>query len=245
MLFLLAALLGALPLAAVDAARGAAIYAGQCAICHGQRGEGGRGATLARAKLRHAPDDAALRRIIRRGLPGTGMPATWLNEAELQDVAAHVRALGQSVAATPVAGDPARGKTIYAGAAAGCAGCHMVEGRGGSFGPDLTGIAARRNAQHLRASILDPAADVPGDFVLLRATTAAGSTIVGARVNEDTFSVQIRDASGKVHSLWKAGLRQLTKEPGKTAMPGYRGRLDGRDLDDLVAYLASLEEPAQ
>lgn len=245
MLFLLVALIGVLPLSAVDAARGASIYAGQCAICHGQRGEGGRGAMLARARLRHAPDDAALMRIIRRGLPGTGMPATWLNESELKDVAAHLRELGRSVAPTPVSGDAVRGKTIYAGAAAGCAGCHTIDGYGGSFGPDLSGIGARRNAIHLRASILDPAADVPGDFVLLRAVTASGLKVTGARVNEDTFSVQLRDSAGKVHSFWKSELRQLTKEPGKTAMPSYRGRLPDRDLDDLVAYLASLEEPAQ
>jgi putative heme-binding domain-containing protein len=207
---------------------GEAIYTGQCAICHGQRGEGGRGAPLARAKLRHAPDDAALQRVIRRGIPGTGMPGTWLNERESKEVAAHVRSLGRGVKPEAVPGDPVKGEALYRSK---CAACHS------GFGPDLTGIASRRNAAHLRESIVEPGADVLPDFVLLHAVTARG-TVSGARVNEDTFSVQIRDASGKVHSFWKTELRELRKEPGKSAMPSFRSALSPAELDDVVAYLA-------
>ena len=221
---------------------GEAIFTSQCAICHGQRGEGGRGATLTRAQLRHAPNDEALQRIVRRGIPGTGMPGTWLNEQELAAVAAHVKSLGRAVATVPVPGDPARGEAIYRGKG-GCTKCHTVNGRGGSFGPDLTGIAARRNAEHLRQSIVDPAADVTPSFTRLQAvTTAGGRAISGARVNEDSFSVQIRDSAGVVHSFWKTELRQLRKEPGKTAMPSYRDAFQASELDDLVAYLAGLED---
>lgn len=222
---------------------GEAIFTSQCAICHAQRGEGGRGPALTRAKLRRAPDDEALKRIVRRGLPGTGMPGTWLNEGELTAVAAHVRSLGRAtVAVAAIPGDPARGEALYQ-RKGGCAQCHTVNGRGGAFGPDLTGIGARRSADHLRQSVIDPAADVPPDFVRLRAVpTAGGGTITGARVNEDTFSVQIRDAAGMVHSFWKTELRELRKEPGKTAMPAFSGAFSAAELDDLVAYLAGLEE---
>lgn len=225
-----------------DAERGAAIFTGQCAICHGQRGEGGRGPSLARPKLRHAADDDALKRLIRRGLAGTGMPATWLNESELVDVASHVRGLARVEQPARLPGDPARGQAVYA--RAGCNSCHAVRGEGGAFGPDLTGIGARRNAAHLRASLLDPAADVPPDFVLVRLTPlrAGSPAISGARVNEDTFSVQIRDAAGKLHSFWKSELRGVEAQPGRTAMPSYRGKIESAALDDLIAYLASLEE---
>jgi cytochrome c oxidase cbb3-type subunit III len=235
----------AIPLALLMAAQapmGEAIFTGQCAICHGQRGEGGRGPALARSKLRHAPDDAALQRIIRRGIPGTGMPGTWLNEAELAGVAAHVRSLGRTGAApASLAGNATSGEAVFRGKGR-CAACHTVNGHGGAFGPDLTGIGARRSAVHLRQSVVEPAADVLPDFVLLHAVTQTGRTVTGARVNEDTFSVQIRDAAGVVHSFWKSELRQLRKEPGKTAMPGYGAALSASELDDLVRYLASLEE---
>ena len=224
--------------------RGQEIYTGQCAICHGQRGEGGRGPSLTRAKLRHAQDDAALQRVIRRGIAGTGMPATWLNESELLDVAAHVRSFARAagVAEAPLPGNRTRGQEIYAGKG-GCARCHTINGQGGAFGPDLTGIGSRRSAAHLTASILDPAADIPPGFLLINAVSAAsGRTTIGARVNEDTFSVQLRDASGTLHSFWKTELRQLRKEPGKTGMPSFRGALTAAELEDVVAYLAGLED---
>ncbi|MBM3794317.1 MAG: c-type cytochrome [Acidobacteria bacterium] len=226
----------------MQAPSGDSIYAGQCAICHGQRGEGGRGPSLNRTKLRHASDDTALRRIIRHGLPGTGMPATWLNEVELVEVAGFVRSL--SNARKPQAelpGNAERGRAIFAGKGA-CVQCHVVNGAGGAFGPALTGIAAQRSAGHLRQSIVDPGADVPPSFVLLRAETAGGRTVTGARVNEDTFSVQIRDAAGTLHSFWKTELKMLKKELGKSAMPSYATSLTGPELDDLVRYLAGLGE---
>src|SRR5262249_6602796 len=83
---------------------GESIYLAQCSFCHGQRGEGGRGATLARPKLHHAADDESLNRIIRYGIPNSGMPGTALSESEIRLVAAHVRSLGR-VQPGPVPGD--------------------------------------------------------------------------------------------------------------------------------------------
>lgn len=236
-MFPLLALLSAAAFAQSDS-RGAAIFAGQCAICHGQQGEGGRGPALAKPKLRNASDDGALRRIIRRGIPGGGMPGTWLNESEVQDVAAHVRSLGRTARTAPPPGDPSRGARTYQ--ANGCPACHTLNGLGGSFGPDLTGIGARRSPAHLRTSVTDPAADIPTGFLLVRAATKAGRRLTGARVNEDTFSIQLRDSSGALHSLWKSDLTELHKDHGKSAMPA--ASLPPAQLDDLVAFLAGQED---
>ena len=55
-----------------NAPLGERLYLTQCAMCHGPKGEGARGPTLARPKLLHAPDDDALRAVIRGGIAGTG-----------------------------------------------------------------------------------------------------------------------------------------------------------------------------
>src|SRR5262245_41638879 len=91
----LAALSAAGAQVAVARSLGARLYLAQCAMCHGPSGEGGSGPALARPKLPRAPDDAALRSVIRGGLAGTGMPGTRLAEAELRELAAYVRKLGQ------------------------------------------------------------------------------------------------------------------------------------------------------
>jgi mono/diheme cytochrome c family protein len=59
-------------------------------------------------------------------------------------------------------------------------------------------------------------------------------------VNEDAFTLQVRELSGALHSFRKADVRSISKEPGASLMPSYRSRLSDAELDDLVAYLASL-----
>jgi mono/diheme cytochrome c family protein len=63
----------------------------------------------------------------------------------------------------------------------------------------------------------------------------------GIRVNEDTFSIQVRDQAGKFYSLRKADLELLEKQTGKSLMPSFSTRLTQAELTDLVAYLASLQ----
>jgi putative heme-binding domain-containing protein len=151
-----------------------------------------------------------------------------------------VRKLGQ-VQPAVLSGNPKRGEDIYRTKGA-CAECHTISGNGGAFGPDLTGVGASRSPQHLRESLLNPAADFPRSFAWVRAVARDGRVLTGVRVNEDTFSIQFRDAAGKLYSLWKTNLREFHKDLKKSPMPSYRSKLTSAELDDLVAYLASLQE---
>jgi len=45
-----------------------------------------------------------------------------------------------------------------------------------------------------------------------------------------------------LHSYFKDQLLEFTRESTGTPMPSYRERLEPGDLDDLVAYLVSLED---
>jgi putative heme-binding domain-containing protein len=217
---------------------GERLFRSQCAHCHGLRGEGGRGAVLAVPTLRHAASDGALARVIRRGIPGTEMPGTAFSDRQIAQVAAFVRSLGRADP-RPVPGDPARGRALYESKGK-CAGCHTLAGRGRAVGPDLGGIGARTGAAYLRDALLDPEKEVPAGFVQVRAVTRGGTGVLGLRVNEDTFSIQIRDLSGETRSFWKDELAELSKELGGSPMPSYRSTLTAGEIDDLVAYLVSL-----
>jgi cytochrome c oxidase cbb3-type subunit III len=223
---------------AQEVARGRALFEAQCAYCHGTGGDGGRGANLARPALRRAPTDEALFRVVNRGIPGTGMPGNAMSARETWQVIAFVRSLGR-VRRQPLPGDVASGAQVYQ--ANGCASCHTVQGRGGAFGPDLTDVGARSSPAFLRESLLDAVADVPSGFMQVRAVTREGQRLTGVRVNEDPFSIQFRDAKGALYSFFKNELAEFAKDEGKTPMPSYRDRLDATALDDLVAYLVSLE----
>lgn len=222
---------------AADARWGQRLFESQCALCHGQDGSGGRGPNLRRTHLNHAPDEAALVKVISDGLPPE-MPGFWqLSEREVASVAAYVKSLG-SLPVEAVAGDPGRGRRLYQ--AKGCAACHMVAGDGSGYGPELSEIGAKRSPAYLRESLIAPEAAVPEDFLLVEAVTRAGETVRGLRLNEDTFTIQIKDARGQFHSFRKSELQEVRKLRGKSPMPSYQGALSAEELSDLVAYLAGL-----
>ncbi len=229
-----------LPESPADLARGEKLYRGSCGYCHGPQGDGGKGANLARQKLDKATSDEKLVNIIQNGIPGTEMPGAWhMTEREATQVAAFVRTLSK-VESQPVPGNPSSGKTLYG--KHGCGGCHTVGYEGGLMGPDLSSIGLRRSPAHLRESIVDPSASVPGGFLYTNVVTAAGKTVEGRLLSEDTFAIAIRDFSGNNQAFLKAGLKDVKKQFNKSPMPSVKDKLSASELDDLVAYLASLRE---
>ena len=71
--------------------------------------------------------------------------------------------------------------------------------------------------------------------------TKDGHTFTGVRINEDAFSIQFRDLSNQFHSFWKNELSDIVKEPKRSVMPSYQSILTIAELDDLLAYLESLQ----
>lgn len=157
---------------------------------------------------------------------------------DVDAISEYVLALGKKEP-EEVPGDAVAGKAIYE--TLDCAACHIIGGAGSSLGPDLSQIGMRRSAAYLRTELLEPGAAVPDGFMMIYAVPESGDPIEGMRENEDSFSVQIRDADNRFHSFRKADLKTFRKQRGKSFMPSYRDKLDATALDNLVAYLASLE----
>jgi cytochrome c oxidase cbb3-type subunit 2 len=141
-----------------DSSRGRTVYDANCAICHGERGDGRgheaqhfttppRDFTAGRYKIRSTgsgqlPTDDDLRRSIVRGVPGTGMvPHDHLSREEVDAVVEFVKSLSPRFATgsarTPLPMPPAsppgpaavaRGRQVYQKAE--CYECHGREARG-------------------------------------------------------------------------------------------------------------------
>jgi cytochrome c oxidase cbb3-type subunit III len=179
------------------------------------------------------------------------MPERGLGEVQIRQLAAYVRQLGRQQTGL-VTGDRRAGEQLYWGKGS-CSTCHVLKGQGTPIGPELTEIGSRRGASYLRDSLVDPEADVPKSNSLYRAEVSIptnflqievrvkdGRTIFGVRVNEDTFSIQVRDLSGHTYSFLKSELVQVEKQWGKSLMPGYGNTFSKQELNDIVAFLASL-----
>ena len=223
----------------VDLADGKATFRSNCAFCHGLTGGGGRGPALSAGRFLHGSADDDIKNVIKSGVPGTTMPAFEFEKDELERLVAYVRTLSASAGkgnAGPVAGDVTKGRQVYE--RSGCAGCHRVGSEGSVFGPELTRIGAGRSAEYIRESIVNPSSDIPEEYAGVTVITRDGKRIAGVRVNEDTFSVQLRDASQKFRMFQKEEVQQVTRE-AKSLMPAYSS-LSHDDLQNLLAYLDSL-----
>ena len=211
-----------------------------CSRCHGLGGVGGEGPNLMRENLRRSTTDEALLSIVEDGIEGTDMPGAWtLNGQEIRGVAAYVRSLG-TVAREDLPGDPARGRDLYDATL--CSTCHVVNGEGIAFGPDLSDIGLLRGSEHLRESIRDPAASVTPRYRTVLVEDAGGAETMGVRMNEDTFTIQILDQAGRLRSFRKTEIRRFELLPEESLMMSYADFGDD-ELDDLVAYLATLRGP--
>src|SRR5258705_525408 len=82
-----------------------------------------------------------------------------------------------------------RGQAIYE-TTAGCGACHMIGGRGGLLGPDLSNIGAERSLHDLREVLTSPRALIPRGFQPVRITTLSGEAIEGVVKNEDSATLQ-------------------------------------------------------
>jgi cytochrome c oxidase cbb3-type subunit 3 len=231
--------------------KGAVLFRQECVFCHGVGARGGmRGPDLTTGSWTHGGADADLVRTITDGVPGTAMPPNKLKPDELWQIVSYLRTVQQPPAAA--IGDQARGEALFFGTAR-CSTCHIVNGRGGRLGPELSTIGSARSRAYLVESIRQPAKQLTqnrafgGDglkYDTVTAVTADGRTIVGVPMNEDTFTVQLMDMSERVHSLDKKTLKSIRHE-NRSLMPTYdASRLADADLDNLVAYLQSLRSTA-
>ena len=87
---------------------------------------------------------------------------------------------------------------------------------------------------------MKPAAAHPPGYLVVRAVPASGAEVRGIRVNEDVFWIHIRDAAGNVHALQKSELDAPRSRARGNADAVVRVAALAAQLDDLVAYLATL-----
>jgi hypothetical protein len=111
--------------------------------------------------------------VIRTGVPGTEMIAFPLRKTQLGDLVAFVRSLNAVALEQDVHGDSAAGENLFFGKA-NCSSCHMIAGRGGLLGPDLSNIGQELSVEKISAAILQPSDDIEPRYRRVLVTTADG-----------------------------------------------------------------------
>jgi putative heme-binding domain-containing protein len=231
---------------------GRTLYNGTCTVCHGPDGTAGEmGPALGEPARRYAQGtDQQIFDAIKNGIQGTPMPpfGDKMSDEQIQKVAAYIIGLRGTAVDAPLPGDVAAGEQIFWGKGE-CGTCHVIKGKGGLIGPDLTNIAGTRKAASIVAALTKEQHRVFGDggaiprilipnttYQTVHVTTADGKTVTGVLKNEDSYSLQIMGTDNQLHMFERAKVKVAYDQ--KSMMPSdYDKRLSADELKNLLAFL--------
>jgi cytochrome c oxidase cbb3-type subunit 3 len=217
---------------------GGAMFRNRCAGCHGPDARGYLGPDLTGLWSSGGTDDRIFD-IVRRGIPGTEMPPAdpqRVPDGDIWKILAYLSTMTAVPTSLPT-GNAENGERIFR---ANCGSCHLVNGRGGLLGPDLSRIGSSRPRAGLLNKLRGNLDAVRPGFEAVTLVTREGERIRGVKKNEDEFSIQIMDTRERLQGFLKASLTELTNDK-QSLMPVYgTDRLSDQDLDDLLRYLTSL-----
>ena len=136
-------------------------------------------------------------------------------------------------------GDIHAGKAIYDRT---CSACHVLYGKGGKIGPDLTG-SNRADLNYILLNMLDPSGDIPEAYQLVTVTKNDGQIIAGTVSDEDHQRL-ILNSIGLQNTVLKSDIKERATSPYSMMPEGLLLTLPDKDVIDLVKYLRTSEPVA-
>ena len=215
-----------------------ALFTAQCGVCHGDGHGTERGPNLTDNRRIRGWRAAELQAVIRNGVPASGMPAfNSLASDDLDRLTALVRSFNATASEADVSGDKPAGERFFFGKG-GCAGCHMVMGRGKAAGPDLSAIGREATRDEIEESVRRPSARIRAGYQTINVRLKnGGPPLRGFARNRNRYSLQLQDLDGRFHLLKEEEIAEARAETG-SMMPVVPCSAD--ECRDLIAYLSSL-----
>ena len=223
--------------AAQDVETGRKQFAALCAGCHGVDGGGGEYGPNIVDMRRFGPRSTRdVADVIKNGIEDSGMPAFPLPQAQIDSLAAFVHSLRAPAAEHPAPGDAPAGERYFFGNG-GCSNCHIVNGRGGNLGPDLSNIGGQRRLGQITQALRNPGANTTPGYRLVSVRLREGSKVRGLVKNESNFDLQLQTLDGGLRLLEREQIAEETRETAPL-MPPAKGT--DEELRDVLAYLSRL-----
>lgn len=229
------------PLLFAQQPAGQQLFSSSCAGCHGLDGRGGEHAPNIATDARiQRLGDADLVRIVHNGIPTAGMPAFGLNfnKGQIDAIVGYLRVLQGKHQTASVAGNAANGRVLFFGAGR-CSECHMMNGKGGFLGPDLSGYGKSHSSDEIRESIINPNKNLDPRHGTIVVVTRSGQKYSGVLRNEDNFSIQMQTRDGNFRFFDKSELARIERQPQSLMPSQYGSQLTKAELDDLISYLTA------
>jgi len=137
-------------------------------------------------------------------------------------------------------GDPAKGEEVFFSKEALCSQCHVVKGKGGQVGPDLSTIG-RKGAEYLYRSLAAPSEAIVPDFVTYTVSMKDGRVAAGVVRAEGPDAIRVIDTEAKSTTIKHDEIEDLRAGATSIMPVGLVPVLGEARLRDLMAYLATLQ----
>jgi putative heme-binding domain-containing protein len=137
-------------------------------------------------------------------------------------------------------GDAKRGRDVFLSRQAACANCHRVGSDGGTVGPDLSTVGARRERRDLLEAIALPSASLARGYESYTLTTTAGKIHTGLIVRQTPETLVLRTPDQTEVRLPRSEIDEMQPSPLSIMPQGLDRTLSPEEFADLLAYLATL-----
>ncbi|MBE7496511.1 MAG: PQQ-dependent sugar dehydrogenase [Verrucomicrobiaceae bacterium] len=140
-------------------------------------------------------------------------------------------------------GDAKRGAEIVSmtGKMAACLACHIVNGTGRDFGPDLSKVGARLTREQILESLHKPSQAIAKGYETWMLTLRDGSVQTGFVVNPGDTAVTLKLPTGQPQTFERAQIRSQKVEPVSLMPEGLLQTMTGQEAADVIAFLSGLK----
>jgi putative heme-binding domain-containing protein len=122
----------------------------------------------------------------------------------------------------------------------------MMQGQGGSVGPDLSQLGTRFSQNAMVTAILSPSDAISDQYAATVFTLKEGGSVVGRIIEQDEETVTINQNPfdlSQTTTLQKADIESEKLSPASIMPAGLINRLNGDEVVDLIAYLVARGDP--
>ena len=135
-------------------------------------------------------------------------------------------------------GSVMRGELVFKSPTSLCQTCHRVNGWGGEYGPDLSGVGSSKSQAQLINAILDPSQEMAPEWQGWYVTDRDGHTHLGRQIDVHLDHVELMNISGEFDRY--ANPRSYGVADNSVMPEGLQNTMTRYEFNDLIAYLMSL-----
>ncbi|MCF7786657.1 MAG: PQQ-dependent sugar dehydrogenase [Prosthecobacter sp.] len=157
-----------------------------------------------------------------------------------------VKTLGMNIDAKKlltIQGDAKRGGELLSmtGKMAACLACHIVNGMGRDFGPDLSKAGARLTREQILESLHQPSKAIAKGYETWIITMKDGSLQSGFLIQSSDAAITLKLPSGQPQTIARDQIQSQQPQPVSLMPEGLLQAMTEQDAADVIAYLAVLK----